>query len=60
VWDITHGETHLYTIVKFLEEKIIYKFGVPKYVLIENGGEWMVKFDMACKNFKITHQFITA
>ncbi len=24
-----------------------------------NGGEWMTKFDMMCKNFGITNQFTT-
>jgi hypothetical protein len=43
------------TITKFLGKKIICKFGVPKCVLIDNGGEWMVEFDKMCKNFRITH-----
>jgi hypothetical protein len=43
------------TITKFLEEEIICKFGVPKCVFISNGREWMVKFDMMCKVFGITH-----
>jgi hypothetical protein len=47
------------TIAKFLQKEIICKFGVPKYVTIDNGGEWMTKFDMMCKNFGITHQFTT-
>jgi hypothetical protein len=42
---------------KILEEKIICRFGVSQYVLINNGREWMVEFDM-CKFFGITHQFI--
>jgi hypothetical protein len=25
---------------KFLEDDIIYRYGVPKFVLIDNGGEW--------------------
>ncbi len=43
------------TTTKFLEEEIIYKFGVPKCVFIDNGEEWMAKFDMMCKSFGITH-----
>ncbi len=45
------------TTAKILEEKIICRFGVSKYVLTDNGGKWMAKFDM-CKIFGITHQFI--
>lgn len=33
------------TTARFLEDEIIYKFGVPKYVLIDNGYEWVTKFD---------------
>jgi hypothetical protein len=43
---------------KFIEEEIICKFGVLKYVLIDNGRQWMVEFDMMCNFFGITHQFI--
>jgi len=43
------------TNVRFLEEKIICKFGVPRFILIDNGGEWMAKFNMMCKNHGITH-----
>jgi hypothetical protein len=32
-----------------LEEEIIYKFGVPIFIFIDNGGEWMVEFDLMCK-----------
>jgi hypothetical protein len=28
-------------VVKFLEDEIICRFGVPKYFLINNSGEWM-------------------
>jgi hypothetical protein len=43
------------TVARFFEEKIICRFGVPKYVFIANGGECMVKFDMTCNFFGITH-----
>lgn len=43
---------------KFMEEEIICRFKVPNYVLIDNGGEWMVKFDILCNNHGIIHQFI--
>jgi hypothetical protein len=26
---------------------------------MDNGGEWMAKFDLMCKKYGITHQFIT-
>ncbi len=45
-------------VVRFLEEEIICRFGVPKFILTDNGGEWMVKFDLMCKKYGITHQFI--
>ncbi len=38
------------TVARFLEEKIIYRFGVPKYVLIDNGGEWIAN-SMQCAIF---------
>ncbi len=46
-------------VAKFMEEEIIYKFGVLKYVLTNNGGEQMVEFDMLCKNYGIIQQFTT-
>jgi hypothetical protein len=46
------------TATRFLEEEIIYKFGVPRFILTNNGHEWMAKFDIICKKYGITHQFI--
>jgi hypothetical protein len=37
--------------------EVIYRFGVPKHVLINNGGEWVVDFDQLCKNYGIIHQY---
>jgi len=34
---------------KFLEEEIICRFGVPRFIFINNGGEWMAEFDLMCK-----------
>jgi len=34
--------------VRFLEEEIICQFGVPKYILTDNGSEWMKEFDALC------------
>jgi hypothetical protein len=43
------------TIARFLEEKIICRFGVPRFIFIDNGGEWMAKFNLMCKKHGITH-----
>ncbi len=32
-------------VVRFLEEEIICRFGVPKFIIMDNGSEWMAKFD---------------
>jgi len=40
----------------FLEDDIIYRYGVPKFVLTDNGGEWAVEFEIMCKNYEIQHQ----
>jgi len=47
-----------WTTIWFLEDESIYRFGVPKFVLIDNGGKWMVKFYLQWKNYGIEHQFI--
>jgi hypothetical protein len=31
---------------------------VPKFIFIDNGGEWLAEFDMMCKKYGIIHQFI--
>jgi hypothetical protein len=43
-----------------LEDEIICRFGVPKHVLTNNGGEWATKFDQLCKNYGIDHQYTTS
>ncbi len=45
--------------IKFMEDEIIYRFGVPKYVLIDNGSKWFADFDQLCKNYGIVHQYTT-
>ncbi len=42
----------------FLEEEIICQFGVPKYIFIDNGSEWMKEFDALCQDYDNMHQFI--
>jgi len=44
------------TAARFLEDEIIYRYGVPKFVLIDNGGEWATKFDVMCRDYAIQHQ----
>jgi hypothetical protein len=34
---VDHGAK---TTTKFLEDDVICRYGVPKFVLIDNGGEW--------------------
>jgi len=40
---------------KFLEDDVICRYGVPKFVLIDNGREWAKKFDVMCKDYNIQH-----
>jgi hypothetical protein len=42
-------------VMNFFEKEIIWKFGIPKYVFTDNGGEWMAKFDTMCKIFRLNH-----
>jgi hypothetical protein len=44
------------TAARFLEDDIICRFGVPKFVLTDNGGEWAAEFDVMCKDYAIQHQ----
>jgi hypothetical protein len=43
---------------KFLEDDVICRYGVPKFVLTDNGGEWATKFDVMCNDYGIQHQHI--
>jgi len=44
------------TAAKFLEDDVICRYGVPKFVLTDNGGEWAAEFDAMCKDYGIHHQ----
>jgi hypothetical protein len=44
------------TTARFLEDEIICRYGVPKFVLTNNGGEWAAKFDVMCRDYVIQHQ----
>jgi hypothetical protein len=37
-----------FTIAKFLEDEVIYRYGVLKYILTDNGSEWMKEFTKIC------------
>jgi hypothetical protein len=53
---VNHGAK---TTAKFLEDEVICRFKVPKFVLLDNGGEWEVEFDVVCRDYGIHHQHIT-
>jgi hypothetical protein len=44
------------TTARFLEDDVICRYGVPKFVLTDNGGEWVAKFSVMCKDNGIHHQ----
>jgi len=43
------------TAAKFLEDDIIYRYGVPRFILTDYGGEWAAEFEMMCKDYGIQH-----
>ncbi len=47
------------TVTKFLEDDVICRYRIPKFVLTNNGGEWAAEFDVMCKDYGIQHQHIT-
>jgi hypothetical protein len=53
---VNHGAK---TAANFLDDDVICRYGVPKYVLTDNGGEWAAKFDVMCKDYGIQHQHTT-
>jgi len=44
------------TVTKSLEDDVICRYIIPKFVLTYNGGEWAVEFDVMCKDYGIHHQ----
>jgi hypothetical protein len=46
------------TAARFLEDEVICRYGVPRFVLIDNGGEWAAEFDTMCSDYNIHHQRI--
>jgi hypothetical protein len=47
------------TAAKFLEDEVICRYGVLKYILADNGNEWMKEFAEVYQNYGITHWFTT-
>ncbi len=47
------------TTTKFLKDHVICRYGVPKFVLTNNGREWVVEFDVMCTDYGIQHQHTT-
>jgi hypothetical protein len=43
------------TTIRFLEDDIICRYAIPKFVLTNDGGEWATKFDVMCKDYGIHH-----
>jgi hypothetical protein len=44
------------TAARFLEDDLICRYGVPKFVLTHNGGEWGAEFEVICRDCAIQHQ----
>ncbi len=47
------------TAAKFLEDDLICRYGVPGFILTDNGGEWGAEFETMCKDYAIQHQRTT-
>ncbi len=43
-------------VARFLEDDLICRYGVPKFVLTDNGREWGAEFEVMCKDYAIQHQ----
>ncbi len=43
-------------IAEFFKEKIICKYGLPKYVFIDNASKWVEEFFDFYKKYAIQHQ----
>jgi hypothetical protein len=44
------------TAARFLEDDLICRYGVPRFVLTNNGGEWGAEFEAMCRDYAIHHQ----
>src|SRR3954468_12260769 len=45
---------------KFLMNKIVFRFGVPRVVITDNGTHFKGEFQAMCEKMGITHKFGTA
>ncbi len=52
-------EHDVFIVSNFLEYEVICKYGVLKYILTNNGNEWMKECVEMCRNYGIIHQFTT-
>jgi hypothetical protein len=43
------------TEARFLEDDLICRYGVPGFILTDNGGEWGAEFEIMCKDYTIQH-----
>jgi hypothetical protein len=43
------------TAARFLEDDLICRYGVPRFVLTDNGGEWDAEFETMCRDYAIHH-----
>jgi hypothetical protein len=41
------------TTARFLEDDLICRYGVPSFILTDNGGEWGAEFEIMCKDYAI-------
>jgi transposase InsO family protein len=44
------------TTARFLEDDFICRYGVPQFVLTDNGNEWAAEFEEMCRDYGIQHQ----
>jgi hypothetical protein len=44
------------TAARFLEDDLICRYEVPRFVLTDNGGEWGAEFETMCRDYAIHHQ----
>ncbi len=47
------------TVARFLKDDLICRYGVSKFVLTDNGGEWGAEFEVMCRDYAIQHQRTT-
>jgi hypothetical protein len=44
------------TAARFLEDDLICRYEVPRFVFTDNGGEWDAEFETMCRDYAIHHQ----